>query len=101
MKSIPMKSIQIKTLILILSVVILTAFATSASSVLILSRGANHEAREIMNLTCEKNAESLNTLFTGIEQSVDTLAIRVETELESMDRLQRDEEYRDQYTKSI
>ena len=101
MKSIPMKSIQIKTLILILSVVILTAFATSASSVLILSRGANHEAREIMNLTREKNAESLNTLFTGIEQSVDTLAIRVETELESMDRLQRDEEYRDQDTKSI
>ena len=101
MKSIPMKSIQIKTLILILSVVILTAFATSASSVLILSRGANHEAREIMNLTCEKNAESLNTLFAGIEQSVDTLAIHVETELESMDRLQRDEEYRDQYTKSI
>ena len=54
-----------------------------------------------MNLTCEKNAESLNTLFAGIEQSVDTLAIHVETELESMDRLQRDEEYRDQYTKSI
>ena len=81
MKSIPMKSIQIKTLILILSVVILTAFATSASSVLILSRGANHEAREIMHLTCEKNAESLNNVFAGIEQSVDTLTIRVETEL--------------------
>lgn len=96
-----MKSIQMKTLMLILSVVVLTAFITSASSVLILSRGVNHEAKEIMNLTCEKNAESLNILFSWVEQSVDTLAIHVEDELESMERLQNDEEYREQYTKKI
>lgn len=96
-----MKSIQMKTLMLILSVVVLTAFITSTSSVLILSRGVNHEAKEIMNLTCEKNAESLNTLFSWVEQSVDTLAIHVEDELESMERLQNDEEYREQYTKKI
>ena len=96
-----MKSIQTKFIALILSCVVLCAAVIGGAGVINSKKVVDTDSSKIMNLTCSEKAQELNGQLTRIQQSVETLAYYTTEQLESVERLMTDKEYRAEYTKKL
>ncbi|MDO4273204.1 MAG: diguanylate cyclase [Eubacteriales bacterium] len=96
-----MKSIQTKFLILILGCVILCSAVIGSAGILCAKRVVDMDSAQIMNLMCEKRAGQLDALFYRIEQSVGTLSVYAQEQLESVEKLKSDPLYIDEYTEKL
>lgn len=96
-----MKSIQTKFVILILSCVILSSIVIGGAGILNAQRVIDGDSAQIMNLLCSEKAGELDALFSRIEQSVKTLSVYTLEQLDSIEQLSNDTEYRQSYTKLL
>lgn len=95
-----MKTIEAKLIILILCCVIACSALVGGIAISFSQSVADSDSQQIMTLMCDKYTEELDALMVCVEQSVDTLALYVESELESVERLS-DEEYLELYTEKL
>ncbi|MBC5580214.1 diguanylate cyclase [Anaerofilum sp. BX8] len=93
-----MRSIQTKFIALILSCVLLSSLVIGGAGVRIAHTVVDRDSAQIMNLLCSEKAGELDGLFSRIEQSVKTLALYASEQLDSLDRLKNDADYREAYT---
>lgn len=96
-----MKSIQNKFILLIMSCIILSAATIGGVGILHATRLVDTDSEEIMELTCREQARKMDMIFKSIESSVDMLSAYAEEQLESVEKLKQDEEYRDSYTQQL
>ncbi len=80
-----MRSIKTKFITLILVCVLSAAAAIGAAGTLMFNSFANNSSAEIINRTCETEAEKINAVFTETEHSVNALAYHVLDQLNSKD----------------
>lgn len=95
-----MKTIEARLIILILCCVIACSALVGGIAISFSQSVADSDSQQIMTLMCDKYTEELDSLMICIKQSVDTLALYVESELESIERL-GDDEYLEQYTERL
>ena len=96
-----MKSIRNKISLVILMCVLLSTWLVGFISIAKLKKSISKDSVQIMNLLCSENAEKINSLFSRIECSVELLADYSVLNLESVEKLSKDEKYRDEYIKNI
>lgn len=96
-----MRSLQSKFVVLILAVVMLCTMVIGGAGISSASNVLDRDAAKIMNLTCQQQAEALNELFSEIRISVDVVALYAGNQLESMERLSIDAEYREMFTEEL
>ena len=96
-----MKSLQTKFLVLILSCVLLSSFVIGGAGIISAKRAVDRDSTQIMNLLCDQKAEEFDALLSRIEQSVKTLAEYSVAQLDSIERLQTDELYAQDYIKRM
>lgn len=96
-----MKSIRNKISLVILMCVLLSTWLVGFISIAKLKKSISKDSVQIMNLLCSENAEKINSLFSRIERSVELLADYSVLNLESVEKLSKDEKYRDEYIKNI
>lgn len=96
-----MKSIQSKIVILILIGIIVSATLIGGVGILSLQKVIDRDSDEILNLTCSKKAEELNNVLGKIEKSVKIMSAYAIDNLESIEKLSREQEYLDEYTERL
>lgn len=96
-----MKSIQTKFVILILGCLFISSGVIGGAGIMQANRAAGKESSKTMNLICAERAQEINGLLSRIQQSVNTVAVYVSSQLESVQRLKSDPEYLQQYTKLL
>lgn len=96
-----MKSIQTKIIALILVGIMVSVGTISSIAIVRFYKVIDNDTSRIMNLTCSEKAEELNNIFGKIQQSVKILAVHSVEVLESIEKLQSDEEYSKSYIKHI
>lgn len=96
-----MKSIQSKIVGLILIGIIVSATLIGAVGILSLRQVSDRDSVEILNLTCSKKAQELNNIFGKIEKSVKIMSAYTIDNLESTERLSKEQAYLDDYTESL
>ena len=97
----PMKSIQTKFIVLILSCIILSSVLVGGAGVRIAHRIVDENSAKIMNLLCSEKAGDLNALFSRIEQSVNIVALYASEQLDTLERLKTDRAYMEEYTDQL
>lgn len=96
-----MKSIQTKIILLIFMGIVVSVGTISSIAIMRFYKVLDNDTSKIMNLTCSEKAEELNNIFGKIQQSVDILAVHSVEVLDSVEKLEKDEEYRKSYIKHI
>lgn len=96
-----MRSIQTKFIALILGCVLLSSLVIGGAGIYNAQRMADSSSAQIMNLQCAERAGDLNALLSRIEQSVKTLAVYANAQLDSAERLKTDSAYVDEYTRLL
>lgn len=96
-----MKSIQTKFILLIVVAVVLTELVTSAIGSYSYSSAMRDDSNRILQLTAEEKTEEINSILGRIEQSVDVMVEHSLDRLQSVDRLENDLEYLEEYTSDI
>ena len=79
-----MRSIQTKFITLILGCVLLSSIIIGGAGVLSAQKVVNQDSAQMMNLMCREKARELDGLFSRIEQSVNTLAMYADQELQDI-----------------
>ncbi len=95
-----MKSIRAKIMWLLFISVLVSSILIGTLGIVLTSRVIAKNSNENMNLLCKTNADELDILFAKIEDSVDTLAHFVESELPSADAI-KDEAFRREFTANL
>lgn len=93
-----MKSIQTKIILLLLVTIIVCSFVIGGNGIISANKAIETDSMEIMNLLSGQNAEGLNSIFEGVEHSVDTLRQYSIDSVRSVQRLSTDVEYCADYT---
>lgn len=96
-----MKSIQTKFISLILGSVILCSVVIGGAGFFSVKKVIEVNSTQLMNKVCSEKALELDALLSRIEQSVKTLAIYTNDQLESVERLKNDVAYMEEYTNKI
>lgn len=96
-----MKSIQTKFILLILTCIFLCAVFIGGVGVISAQKVIDKDSAQIMNLMCSDKSKELDALLTSIEQSVETLALYATEQLESVEQLKNDADYREEYTHKL
>lgn len=96
-----MKSIQSKFVILILIGIIVSATLIGGFGILSLRQAIDRDSVEIMNLTCSKKAQELDNVFGKIEKSVKIMSSYTIDNLESVEKLSKEQAYLDEYTERL
>lgn len=96
-----MKSVKVKIITLVLCCIIVSAIAIGGASIINSQRVVSSDSTQIMNLLCSKKANQFNSLFTMIEQSVNTLTVYASRQLTDINSFQSSDDYVDQYSKNL
>lgn len=96
-----MKSLRKKFLALLIASVLVTVLLVGGAGILNASRVVEEDSSRIMNLTCDKKTQEINTWLLSIEQSVDTLYGFADSQLTDNRIFWNDEKYMDAYTEKI
>lgn len=92
-----MKSIQTKIILLLLIAIMVSSFVIGGNGIISANKAIETDSMEIMNLLCGQSAEELNSIFVGVEHSVDTLEQYSIDYCRSVLRLSADADYRADY----
>ena len=93
-----MKSIQTKFIILILGCVLLCSTVIGGAGILSAKKVVEADSAQILNLLCDQKSSEMDAQLLRIEQSVKTLSVYAQSQLESVNRLKTDPNYVSQYT---
>ncbi len=96
-----MKSIQTKILLLVLTTALLTAIVIGGAGIFTAERIIKDNSRQVMNLMCGERALELDSTFSCIEQSVQVLADYALEQLDDVERFKTDNDYVEEYTKTL
>lgn len=96
-----MKSIQTKFIALILSCVFVCSAVIGGAGILSAKRVVDEDSARLMNYRCSELACEVDATLSRIEQSVKTLAVYTDENLESLDRLKHDDAYLKEFTEKI
>ena len=96
-----MKSIQTKFIALILSCVFVCSAVIGGAGILSSKRVVDEDSARLMNYRCSELACEVDATLSRIEQSVKTLAVYTDENLESLDRLKHDDAYLKEFTEKI
>lgn len=91
------KSIQTKYILLVLACVIASALSVGILSVRSAREMAVRMAAENMNLICESHKYKFDASLQNVQESVEACSTFASNRLESLERFESDEEYRDSY----
>lgn len=95
-----MKSIRAKIMWLLFSSVFIASVIIGAFSIVLTSDIIKERSTENMQLLCKTNADKIDITFAKIEDSVDTLAHYVESDLPDIQML-KDDSYRAEFSAAI
>lgn len=95
------QSIQTKIILLITVGIVVTAGLIGGLSVYNFRQAMDDDCENILHLTCGESARELDEWFGSVEQSVETLAKYAQQNLESMERLATDKDYRVDYVQEL
>lgn len=95
------KSIQTKFIVLILGCVSLCSAVIGGVGVMTTEAVIDADSAQIMNLQCGEKAAELDSLFSRIEQSVQTLGVYSLEQLDNVDKLKNNQEYVEKYTQQL
>lgn len=92
-----MRSIRTKTILLsLIGITISTAVATTIGAINIANQG-HASAEQALNLLCESGKNKLNYYFKSVEQSVNTVAGVIDSELDSIS----DDDYKNNFSEHV
>lgn len=95
------RSIRTKIILLITMDILISAILIGGIGIYSFKQSMDQNNEDILNLTCGEKSQELDEWFVRIEQSVETLAKYTLKNMESVDRLLNDEEYRLRYTEEL
>lgn len=95
------RSIQTKIIILTAVGILVTALLIGGLATQTFRRAMERDCENILHLTCGESARELNEWFGRIEQSVETLAKYSRNNLDSLEHLSSDKEYRTSYVQEL
>ena len=93
-----MKSIQEKITLLTTIAILMVALIVGGTAVYTLEQAGEYNSAQILYLTCEKEADTINRRLLDTEEAVNILADYAEERLFSVEKLANDDAYRDSYT---
>ena len=93
-----MKSIQEKITLLTTIAILMVALIVGGTAIYTLGQAGEYNSAQILYLTCEKEADTINRRLLDTEEAVNILADYAEERLFSVEKLASDEAYRDSYT---
>lgn len=96
-----MKSLQTKFLIVNICAMVILAVIVGGVGIFTTSHLLENDANRTINLIANVQEEELNILLKGVEQSVQILETQALSNLESVDRLVNDAEYRKEYSEHL
>lgn len=96
-----MRSIQTKFIILILSCIFICSAVIGGAGIINAEKAVDKDTAQLMNLRCSELAGDMDAMLSRIEQSVKTLVVFTDEQLESVERLKNDEAYLEEYTKRL
>ncbi|MGN0641965.1 MAG: diguanylate cyclase domain-containing protein [Huintestinicola sp.] len=96
-----MRSIQTKIILLILTGIVVSAAIIGGAGIAASKIAIDSDSEKIMNLLCSEKAQELNSTLGRIEQSVDIMCEYASTNIESMEKMVSDDEYRNEYKKVL
>lgn len=96
-----MRSIQTKFITLIVGCVLLSSMIIGGAGIISVSKAVDTGSAQNMNLICREKAQIMDALLSRIEQSVNTLVVYADSQLESVDSLMNDPEYMEAYTRKL
>ncbi|MGN0407370.1 MAG: diguanylate cyclase domain-containing protein [Bacteroides sp.] len=96
-----MKSLHKKILTLLIASVMLTVLLVGGAGILNAGCVVEEDSSRIMNLTCDKKTQEINTWLLSIEQSVDTIYGFADSQLTDNRIFWNDEKYMDAYTEKV
>lgn len=95
------RSLRTKIILLITMGILISAILIGGIGIYSFKQSMDQNNEDILNLTCGEKSQELDEWFVRIEQSVETLAKYTLKNMESVDRLLNDEEYRLRYTEEL
>lgn len=96
-----MKSIRTKILLLVICGVLVSASVVAAICLINLEYTLRQDSSEIMRLLCAEKKQEIDRQLTSIEQSVNTIRHFAAGQLDDVERLWTDEEYRNSYLDKV
>ncbi|WP_408072126.1 diguanylate cyclase [Butyrivibrio sp. JL13D10] len=93
-----MKSIQEKITLLTTIAILMVAAIAGGTAILTLRQAGDYDSAQILNLTCQTEANSINRSLLDTEEAVNILADYAVERLFSVEKLANDDTYRDSYT---
>ncbi len=96
-----MKSLKTRIILIFVVGSILTSLIVGSISIVDVTRIANTNANQFMQLTCESTSNEINTLISRIEQSVNTLALIAEDYLTDVNSFKTSTTYVNHYTRDL
>ena len=93
-----MKSIQEKITLLTTIAILMVALIVGGTAIYTLGQAGEYNSAQILYLTCEKEADTINRRLLDTEEAVNILADYAEERLFSVEKLANDDAYRDSYT---
>ena len=96
-----MKSIQYKIMVLTSLAIVMVAVLVGGTGIYRLREVSAYDSAQILNLTAEKEAGTLNTWLLNTEQAVNIVSDYAVERLFSVEKLVEDDEYRNSYTASL
>ena len=93
-----MKSIQEKITLLTTIAILMVALIVGGTAIYTLGQAGEYNSAQILYLTCEKEADTINRRLLDTEEAVNILADYAVERLFSVEKLASDEAYRDSYT---
>ena len=96
-----MKSIRTKILSVVIFSVLISTISVAAICLFSMKDTLEQDSSEIMSLLCTEKKQEINEQLMNIEQSVNTIYHFAVRQLEDVNRLWNEEEYRDSYLKEV
>ncbi|WP_022760792.1 sensor domain-containing diguanylate cyclase [Butyrivibrio sp. AD3002] len=93
-----MKSIQEKITLLTTIAILMVALIVGGTAIFTLRQAGEYNSAQILHLTCEKEADTINRVLLNTEEAVNILADYAVERLFSVEKLAGDQAYRDSYT---
>ncbi len=95
------RSIRTRIILLTTMGILISVILIGGIGIYSFKQGMDQNSEDILYLTCGEKGQELDEWFVRIEQSVETLAKYTLKNMESVDRLLNDEEYRVQYAQAL
>ncbi len=93
-----MKSLQTKFLTVNICSMVVLALLVGGMGIFTTSRLLQRDANRMLDMVCDLEKEQLHQLLGGVEQSVHIMVTQSLKELESVEKISNDVEYREKYT---